>query len=66
MWWAGNCSITESLSELIQDVTHFAEPWEAGLNGKQFGKDSLTIVPTPHSYPFTTLVTERRSKVLTP
>ena len=38
----------------------------AGLYGKQVGNDSLSKVPAPYSSPFTTMVTERKRKVLTP
>ena len=41
-------------------------PRVASLNGKQVGNDSLPRVPIPHTSPFTTMVTERRSKVLIP
>ena len=40
--------------------------WEASLNGKQVGNNSLPRVSTPHSPPLAIIVIKRKIEVLTP
>ena len=48
-WWSGNCSITESLPDLVLEVRHdLAGALEASFNGDQVGNDSLLRVLTPN------------------